>query len=49
MKMFASQRECDECIQECIALLRVPRDALGITATSKGYVTGRYELVYISE
>ena len=39
--IFSSQRECDECIQDCIALLRVPRDALGISATAKGYVTGR--------
>lgn len=40
-QMFASQRECDDCIQECIALLHVPRNALGITATPKGYVTGQ--------
>lgn len=40
-QMFASQRECDDCIQECIALLHVPRNALGITATPKGYITGQ--------
>ncbi|KAK8818515.1 hypothetical protein WA577_003818 [Blastocystis sp. JDR] len=39
--MFATQRECDDCIRDCIALLHVPRDVLGITATPKGYVSGR--------
>ncbi|CBK23594.2 uncharacterized protein [Blastocystis hominis] len=41
LQIFSAQRECDDSIQDCIALLRVPRDALGISATSKGYVTGR--------
>ena len=44
LQIFSAQRECDDSIQDCIALLRVPRDALGISATSKGYVTGRLKL-----
>ena len=38
LQIFDNQRECDDCIQDTVALLRIPRDALGITATSKGYV-----------
>ena len=45
-QIFSSQRECDDSIQDCIALLRVPRDALGISATSKGYVTGRFGIFF---
>lgn len=40
-QIFRSLRDVAEAVQDAVALLGVPRSALGITASSKGLVAGR--------
>ena len=42
---FRSQRECDAAILDCAALLQVPRVALGLAASPKGWFCGCVEIV----
>lgn len=42
---FRSQRECDAAILECAALLQVPRVALGLAASPKGWFCGCVEIL----
>ena len=42
---FRSQRECDATILDCAALLQVPRVALGLAASPKGWFCGCVEIV----
>ncbi|PSC71441.1 Meiotic recombination SPO11-2 [Micractinium conductrix] len=41
LEIFRAPRDVNEAIQDAVNLLEVPRDALGITASSKGLVGGR--------
>ena len=42
---FRSQRECDAAILDCAALLQVPRVALGLAASPKGWFCGCVEIM----
>lgn len=42
---FRSQRECDAAILDCAALLQVPRVALGLAASPKGWFCGCVEIL----
>jgi len=42
---FRSQRECDAAIWDAAALLRVPRGALGLAASPRGWFCGCVEIV----
>ena len=46
---FRSQRECDATILDCAALLQVPRVALGLAASPKGWFCGCVEIVRCGE
>lgn len=43
---FRSQRECDQAIADCCTLLQVPRHALGLQASSRGWFQGGNLRVY---
>lgn len=42
---FRSQRECDMAVWDVAALLKVPRDALGLKASTRGWFCGDIQLV----